>query len=249
MTLPRPGWRAARGHRWVAWVSARRFDFLRPDPCSLAAAHLFLPSLALPSTCPASSRLSSSPCPSPSRAPAQERDPANLLAPLRSQLCSAGVALDHALFVPPLSQYSSLRKEATTDLSWQRSLQGVWDQQQNAASSRKPPLPRVAWSSSRAAVMPNLQARRRSEAMVGEGGESGGASPRAPCARGAESSRSPAAPLRPFVSTVPLLLERSPAHLRAVCPAFLPRPDRPPPLFIPCAAAARRLRWIGAASV
>lgn len=104
-------------------------------------------------------------CPSPSPSLrffsflfAQEREPANLLTPLRSQLCSAGVGLDHALFVPPLSQYSSLRKEATTDLSWQRSLQGVWDQQ-GAASSRKPPLPRIPWSSGRAAVMSNLQVR------------------------------------------------------------------------------------------
>jgi len=58
----------------------------------------------------------------------QERDPQRLLRPLTKLLQERKVSVQHAVFVPPDSSYSSLgpRTDAP-DLSWQEAMQHVWD--------------------------------------------------------------------------------------------------------------------------
>lgn len=59
---------------------------------------------------------------------AQERDPQRLLRPLTKLLQDRSVSVQHALFVPPDSSYSSLGPRAgPPDLSWQEAMQHVWD--------------------------------------------------------------------------------------------------------------------------
>ena len=58
----------------------------------------------------------------------QERDPQRLLRPLTKLLQERGVSVQHALFVPPDSSYSSLApRTGPPDLSWQQAMQHVWD--------------------------------------------------------------------------------------------------------------------------
>lgn len=58
----------------------------------------------------------------------QERDPQNLLQPLAQALGERQVSIAHALFVPPDSTYMKLGAAAEApDLSWQHSLQAVWE--------------------------------------------------------------------------------------------------------------------------
>jgi folylpolyglutamate synthase len=58
----------------------------------------------------------------------QEREPQRLLRPLTEGLARRGVPCQHALFVPPDSSYSKLGPRAgPPDLSWQLSLQRLWD--------------------------------------------------------------------------------------------------------------------------
>lgn len=58
----------------------------------------------------------------------QEREPARLLRPLTEVLARRGVPMHHALFVPPDSSYSKLGpRVGPPDMSWQTSLQRIWD--------------------------------------------------------------------------------------------------------------------------
>ena len=70
---------------------------------------------------------------------AQERDPQRLLSPLAKLLQERGVSVEHAVFVPPDSSYSSLgpRSEAP-DLSWQQAMQHVWDSQLGPSMTQVP---------------------------------------------------------------------------------------------------------------
>lgn len=58
----------------------------------------------------------------------QEREPQRLLRPLTETLARRGVPMHHALFVPSDSSYSKIGPRAgPLDLSWQTSLQRIWE--------------------------------------------------------------------------------------------------------------------------
>ena len=68
---------------------------------------------------------------------AQEREPQRLLRPLTEGLTRRGVPMHHALFVPADSSYSKLgANTGPLDLSWQISLQRIWDADLRCARQR-----------------------------------------------------------------------------------------------------------------
>ena len=70
---------------------------------------------------------------------AQERDPQRLLRPLAKLLQERGVSVEHAVFVPPDSSYSSLGpRSEEPDLSWQQAMQHVWDSQLGPGMTQVP---------------------------------------------------------------------------------------------------------------
>jgi len=76
----------------------------------------------------------------------QERDPRRLLRPLTATLAARGAPLPLALFVPADSSYAKLAPAAgPPDLSWQASLQAVWEAE-FAGAPRAPVSPRPVLS-------------------------------------------------------------------------------------------------------
>lgn len=60
----------------------------------------------------------------------QEREPGTLLRALVQVLSKRGVPIQHALFVPPDSRYTSVAKleqGAALDLSWQVAIRSKWE--------------------------------------------------------------------------------------------------------------------------